>query len=293
MFDPATGFSTLLPMTGLTARTLHTATLLTDGRVLVVGGSNGGPSALPAEIWDLQAHTATPLAGGLDRAGHTAILQADGRVLVTGGRTGDGRAVAASAIIDPATLTILPGVPGDTPPATAAAPIVSASLPSAGASDVALDTRLVVRFSDEVRLETVTADTIRVMGPAGAMSVKVVGAENGRLAFVWPLDALIEGETYVVTIEGVVSPRGVSLARASISFTTVEAARVAADGSDIEEWNLCMANSIIREHSMPWRDLDRIARCAIWSAISPSSPPPICSSAKTAWCSRRRRMAPS
>jgi RHS repeat-associated protein len=233
VFDPATGSSTPLSMTGSIARERHTATLLTDGRVLVVGGSNGGPSGLPAEIWDLQAHTATPVEGSVDRSGHTAVLQSDGRVLVTGGRGADGRAATTSAIIDPATMTVLPG---DTPPAVEATPIVSASLPAAGASDVPLNTRLVVRFSDDMRVETETAGTIQLTGPSGTMSVKVVGAENGRLAFVWPLDPLVEGETYTLTIDGAVSPRGVAIARASIPFSTV-AAKVTADGSDDEGWN--------------------------------------------------------
>jgi RHS repeat-associated protein len=232
VFDPATNVSTPLAITGSMARVLHTTTLLTDGRVLVVGGSNGGAVAPPPEIWDLQAHTATALTGSVDRAGHTAILQADGRVLVTGGRTADGPGAATSAIIDPATLTI---TSNETPASASATPIVSASLPSAGASDVPLNSRLVIRFSDDVRLDTLTSETIRVTGQAGALSVKVVGAENGRLAFVWPLDPLGEGETYVVTIDGAVSPGGLALARATIPFTTV-AARVAADGSDDEAW---------------------------------------------------------
>jgi hypothetical protein len=60
----------------------HSATVLTDGRVLVAGGS-ATPSA---EIFDpaTGAWRATPLMQDV-RGGHTATLLADGRVLVAGG----------------------------------------------------------------------------------------------------------------------------------------------------------------------------------------------------------------
>ena len=71
------------------ARGMHSATLLPDGRVLVVGGApaGGGPTALAStEIWDPATRTfapGAPLAGV--RAGHTATLLPDGRVVVIGG----------------------------------------------------------------------------------------------------------------------------------------------------------------------------------------------------------------
>ncbi|RVU46144.1 kelch repeat-containing protein [Rubrivivax rivuli] len=65
-----------------TARTLHTATRLADGRVLVVGGS----SEAGAEIHDPATNTwsrTSPMHA--ERAQHTATLLPDGRVLVVGG----------------------------------------------------------------------------------------------------------------------------------------------------------------------------------------------------------------
>ena len=67
----------------------HTATLLPDGRVLVVGGhgsfDGGGPLA-SAELWDPATMSFGP-AGSLAQArwNHTATLMPDGRVLVVGG----------------------------------------------------------------------------------------------------------------------------------------------------------------------------------------------------------------
>ena len=71
-----------------TARRDHTATLLTDGRVLVVGGA-GGTRLASAEVWDPATETFGP-AGSLAEARefHTATLLPDGRVLVTGGYGG-------------------------------------------------------------------------------------------------------------------------------------------------------------------------------------------------------------
>jgi hypothetical protein len=88
------------------------------------------------------------------------------------------------------------------PAADDAPPLVTASAPAANARDVPLDTRLVVRFSDAVRMDTLSSDTIRLTGARGELRTHVVGAEQGRLAFVWPLEPLEEGETYELTVDG-------------------------------------------------------------------------------------------
>jgi len=96
LYDPTTNaWSPAAPMIGARAR--QTATLLSDGRVLVVGGLSvalreGGiwPSqSTGAEIYDPKANrwiATAPMA--LYRLDQTATLLSDGRVLVAGGQDG-------------------------------------------------------------------------------------------------------------------------------------------------------------------------------------------------------------
>ena len=68
------------------ARTDHTATLLPDGTVLIVGGL--GPAASSAEIYEPATGTST-LVGPLTepRSDHAAVLLESGKVLILGGDT--------------------------------------------------------------------------------------------------------------------------------------------------------------------------------------------------------------
>jgi len=96
------------------ARTMHTATVLNDGSVLVVGGRTGTKygehqGLASAERYDPSSGKWS-LAGALagPRIGHTATLLPDGRVLVVGGREGDhadgrNRAVLSAELYNPAT----------------------------------------------------------------------------------------------------------------------------------------------------------------------------------------------
>ena len=90
------------------ARFRHTATLLADGRVLLVGSSgiaaHGTDDSGTAEIYDPAVDSFSLTAGEIDppRGAHGATLLADGRVLVFGGATNRGSSVLRDAwLYDP------------------------------------------------------------------------------------------------------------------------------------------------------------------------------------------------
>jgi hypothetical protein len=84
LYNPLTNtWSRIAP--GLSGRTGHSATLLSDGRVLVVGGQGDVPEP-SVKLYD-PTHNSWSVAQTprVARLGHTATLLANGRVLVVGG----------------------------------------------------------------------------------------------------------------------------------------------------------------------------------------------------------------
>src|SRR5438105_3534986 len=75
-------------------RQQHTARLLTNGKVLITGGSAvvaGFPVWSSTELYDPTTGTFSPAANmNVPRSGHTATLLPDGRVLIAGGSTAFG-----------------------------------------------------------------------------------------------------------------------------------------------------------------------------------------------------------
>lgn len=101
----APGFSQAASL--LEPRAAHTATLLGDGRVLVVGGLDGNVAPLSTmEVYD-------PSSGRWSRVGslpsplsmHTATRLLDGRILIAGGRRGDAP-TADAFLFDPSTASL-------------------------------------------------------------------------------------------------------------------------------------------------------------------------------------------
>jgi len=102
IYDPRTGtFSKTDSMSA--PHRGHTATLLQDGRVLVVG--NGGEASTAGKVADVY----DPATGTFSRTGsmktgrwlHTATLLTDGRVLILGGRSPNDSVHASAELYDP------------------------------------------------------------------------------------------------------------------------------------------------------------------------------------------------
>jgi len=106
LYDPQTG--SFQPASGMTiGRSGHTATLLKNGKVLIVGGWTGQYDARrAAELYDSTTGTFTPTGKMVnERSGSTATLLIDGRVLVAGGVDRNENALGSAELYDPATGT--------------------------------------------------------------------------------------------------------------------------------------------------------------------------------------------
>jgi Galactose oxidase, central domain len=95
------GFSTTGSMAA--ARSGHSATLLSNGMVLVAGGADNLGVLASAEVYDATKGTFTATGNMITpRQGHTATLVADGKVLIAGGEDNVGP-IQSAELYDPAT----------------------------------------------------------------------------------------------------------------------------------------------------------------------------------------------
>jgi len=86
----------------LFARAGHSATMLPNGKVMVMGGiGTGGSVVAQAELFDPNSQSFAALSSGpTPRAYHTATLLTDGRVAIIGGVDSDGNVLATIALWD-------------------------------------------------------------------------------------------------------------------------------------------------------------------------------------------------
>jgi RHS repeat-associated protein len=223
LFDPASRRLSTIAATGLLERARHTATLLMDGRVLVAGGvdARGAPVA-QAELWNPATRQPDALHARLvyPRSGHAATLLAAEPVLLSGGRGAAGAQTPVPEVFLPREQRFEPAADAVTAaPAAAGTPAVAAASPAHGARDVEPNARLVLRFSSPLRVDTLQADTVTLMGPTGPVAARIVPAEGGRLLFVTPHRPLQPGAHYSLFISGAVDPQGQALPFTAMTFT--------------------------------------------------------------------------
>jgi len=237
LFDPRTGQSEAIPGAGLSPRAEHTATLLTDGQVLVAGGvDENGRAVTKVELWDARTKSAATLPAGLKagRRGHTATLTPDSNVLLWGGQGVEGDALNDGEIYEAerqgfSWAGVRPAGEDE------GAPYVVFSSPKEGEASVPRDVRVTLRFSKPLRVETLNAETVTLIGPDGLVTAAVVPAEGGRLGFVTPAEQLQVGAAYTLSLNGAADDAGQPLSPLTLSFTTVKPEgqeHVPADGHD-------------------------------------------------------------
>lgn len=221
VFDPnsqAPGIT----VSGLLPRAHHTATLLTDGSVLVVGGvgNDGAPVAL-VERWDAQARHTSILQAELEngRRDHTATLLSDGTVLLWGGTDARGDSISYADLYDPDSRSFSVATVDSNSPPDLNVPFLESSLPPDGATEVAPDILIALRFSKPLQVETVTHVSVRLIGPSGLVSAKIVPSEGGMLCFVTPNAPLQAGATYILSLQGPTDTRKLSLVSKDVTFT--------------------------------------------------------------------------
>ncbi len=111
ILDQRTRHVKLLPHSLNHERAWHTATLLGDGTVLVMGGvDKTGNLVDSVELLrpDTLEFQILPGAGLSPRAYHTATLLIDGRVLIVGGLSAEGETLQDAELWDPRTATVAP-----------------------------------------------------------------------------------------------------------------------------------------------------------------------------------------
>lgn len=222
IFDPQTQSFTTVPESDGAARAHHTATLLTNGAVLITGGKSGqGSTSGKVLLWDFKTGVFTSLTNNLSNARqkHRAILLHDGNVLIEGGKDNNGNPIDVAELYNAGTGTFsLSNISADQ--ADLRESFVTASLPANGASDVPVDTVAGILFSKQLRVETINSETLVLNGPEGTVRTKVVPAENGKLAFVTPIDPLFPDINYTINVAGVIDAGNQIITPASLSFTT-------------------------------------------------------------------------
>ncbi len=260
LYDPRSGQFSVLPHALQVPRHNHTATLLPNGKVLVVGGRQDEEILGSAELFDPATGESTLVEAQLrnPRMRHTASLLNDARVLIAGGRNKKD-ALDSVEVFDPAsqtftrlrpklraerfnhTATVLPT--GDIliaggrededkdptgeielyfqPGQDTTPPTVLEIAPPTDTTGVSQTPLIAIRFSEPINVTTLKGTTMTLTGPQGPVPGSVSPGDEGLLAFFVPTAPLTPGTTYTLAFQGVTDRAGNPLPTFASRFTTV------------------------------------------------------------------------
>lgn len=231
----------------LQPRSAHTATVLTSGKVLVVGGQGGATAALTSEIYDPSSDswmaTAAPSCG---RTSHTATLLADGRVLVVGGTV----CPKSAEIFDPQTQTW-----------SAAAPIPIA-YPGPTVALLLQDHRILVAGSNGAEIYDATANSWNTTSGLTPLST--------------PVGALLPSGSAVILDNGnctggLPSPLSTQIFNPATSTWTAGAAGPACSNSTLTATALATGNALVTGMSLNGNVEHDYAPIGWWSLYNPTA----------------------
>jgi RHS repeat-associated protein len=215
-------------LAGLMPRAHHSATVLSDGRLLITGGVDArGRAVYEAELWNPATQEIERFNARLQsaRLKHLAPLLPAGTVLLWGGVTPGGDSVPVGEVYDPAAerfraiglaeaRALAQSLDSAEPPA------IVDSRPAAEALGVPGRAPLMLRFNRRLAVASLNAHSITLIGPTGAEPVKVVPVEQGVLVFIHPLKELLPGSRYTLFVNGAADPAARLLPLAAIGFDT-------------------------------------------------------------------------
>jgi hypothetical protein len=215
------------------ARESHTATLLSNGIVLLIGGDDGAVSLATAELFNPASHTFAPTDDMASaRVKHTATLLTNGTVVVIGGRDARANALATAELFDPTSMSFAPTGKMSTPRESHTATLLSNGRILITGGDNGIVTLATAELFDPASGSFTPASSMRT--PRGFQTATLL--KNGKVFVAGGRDAagnvLATTEIFDPASGKFMSAGNMSTARESHSATLLEDGEVLITGGD-------------------------------------------------------------
>lgn len=257
-FDPANGQFAVLGNLDLIARAGHTATVLTDGSLLISGGlDQHGNTVYESEIYHPNTRRTEHFSIRLDtaRSSHLAALLPSADVLLWGGLNNERKKLDDGEVFgfsQQSFNTVSSGAAATLSQSllTVGAPSVKDSRPAPESQYAVVDQALMVLFSQHMAVETLSNASVTLIGPNGAVPVRVVPVEKGLLLFVTPEQDLLPSSRYTLFINGARNDHDQPLPFTAIGFDTMQLAGNSMSGNVAGDRKAEAAHAIAPQQSV-------------------------------------------